>query len=257
VGKLKEIWMKVSPRTVIATASAAFAVIIAIGGCGSHSSNSVATSGPSGSATTGDAATVLKSAADALRKVTGMHVNLAVQGNVPNLLVTKLEGDISTTPQTVATGIATVLLGHTAPPQDAKFVFVDGHLYSDLGRAGTYTDFGKGKSIYNVSVLLDPKQGLANVVSKLQGASEAGTEQVNGVATTKVTGNSSADDIATLAGYKLTAKDVKTVPTTVWIASDGSSHLVQIQIHPNGDTSVTLTMSDWGKQVTATKPPTR
>ncbi len=31
-------------------------------------------------------------------------------------------------------------------------------------------------------------------------------------------------------------------------------HLVQIQIAPTKDTSVTLTMSDWGKQVTATKP---
>ncbi|TXB91730.1 LppX_LprAFG lipoprotein, partial [Mycobacterium tuberculosis] len=72
--------------------------------------------------------------------------------------------------------------------------------------------------------------------------------------TTKITGNSSADDIATLAGSRLTSEDVKTVPTTVWIASDGSSHLVQIQIAPTKDTSVTLTMSDWGKQVTATKP---
>jgi lipoprotein LprA len=247
-------WMKVLPRTVIATASAVLAVVIAIGGCGSHSSNSVASSGASASATSGDAATVLKSTADALRKVTGMHVSVAVQGNVPNLLVTKLEGDISTTPQTVATGTATVLVGQS--PQDAKFVFVDGHLYSDLGKPGSYTDFGNGKSIYNVSVLLDPKQGLANVVSKLQGASVAGTEQVNGVATTKITGNSSADDIATLAGFKLTAQDVKTVPTTAWIATDGSSHLVQLQIKPTPDTAVTLTMSDWGKQVTATKPPT-
>jgi lipoprotein LprA len=249
-------WMKVSPRTVIATASAAFAVVIAIGGCGSHSSNSVASSGASASASNSDAATVLKSAADALRKVTGMHVSLAVQGNVPNLRVTKLEGDVSDTPKTVATGTATVLLGQSESPQEAKFVYVDGHLYSDLGKADSYTDFGDGKSIYNVSVLLDPNKGLANVVSKLQGAAVAGTEQVNGVATTKITGNASADDIATLAGFKLTAKDVKTVPTTLWVASDGSSHLVQFQINPTGDTSVTLTLSDWGKQVTATKPPT-
>jgi lipoprotein LprA len=254
VGKHKEMWMKISPRTVIATASAAFVVVIAIGGCGSHSSNSVASSGASTSATSGDAANLLKSAADAMRKVTGMHVSLAVQGNVPNLRVTKVEGDISNTPQTVATGTATVLLGDS--PQDAKFVFVDGHLYSDLGQPGTYTDFGNGISIYNVSVLLDPNKGLANVLSKLQGGSVAGTEQVNGVATTKITGNSSADDIATLAGFKLTTQDVTTVPTTVWIATDGSSHLVQLQIKPTADSSVTLTMSDWGKQVTATKPPT-
>jgi lipoprotein LprA len=254
VGKQKEMWMKVSPRTVIAIASAAFAVVIFVGGCGSHSSNSIASSGASTSAASGDAATVLKSATDAMRKVTGMHVSLAVQGDVPNLRVTKLEGDVSSTPQTVASGTATLVVGPS--PQDAKFVFVDGHLYSDLGNPGSYTDFGDGKSIYNVSVLLDPGKGLANVLSKLQGASVAGTEQVNGLATTKIAGNSSADDIATLAGFKLTAQDVTTVPTTMWIATDGSSHLVQLQIKPTADTAVTLTMSDWGKQVTATKPPT-
>ena len=73
--------MKVSPRIVIASAFAAFAVVIALGGCGSHSSNSVVSSGASPSATSKDAATVLKSAADALRKATGMHVSLSVQGD--------------------------------------------------------------------------------------------------------------------------------------------------------------------------------
>ncbi|MCV7112566.1 LppX_LprAFG lipoprotein, partial [Mycolicibacterium setense] len=93
-----------------------------------------------------------------------------------------------------------------------------------------------------------------NLLANLKEASVTGSEQVNGVATTKITGNSAADDIATLAGSRLTSADVTTVPTTVWIATDGSSHLVQIKILPTPATSVTLTMSDWGKQVTATKP---
>ncbi len=243
--------MKLSPRAVTAAAAAALAVVFAIGGCSNNSSTGKSP-GTTATTSSGEAATLLKQAADAMSKVTGMHVSVAVQGDVPNLRVTKLDGDISNTPQTVATGTATLLVGKS--PQDAKFVYVDGHLYSDLGQPGTYTDFGNGASIYNVSVLLDPNKGLANLLSKLQGGSVAGTEQVNGVATTKITGNSSADDVATLAGSKLTAQSVTTVPTTVWIASDGSSHLVQVQIHPTSDTSVTLTMSDWGKTVTATKP---
>lgn len=243
--------MKLPPRTVIA---AAFVVVLAVGGCGSHNSGTGNSPGASAPASSADAATLLKSAADAMGKVTSMHVSVAVQGDVPNLRVTKLDGDVSNTPQTVATGSATLLLGKS--PQDAKFVYVDGHLYSDIGQPGTFTDFGNGKSIYNVSVLLDPNKGLAHVLSDLQGGSVSGTEQVNGVATTKITGKSSADDIAALAGSKLTAQDVTTIPTTVWIATDASSHLVQLQINPANDTSVTLTMSDWGKQVTATKPPT-
>ncbi|MCV7030594.1 LppX_LprAFG lipoprotein [Mycobacterium sherrisii] len=243
--------MKLSPRTVTATAATALALVLVIGGC---SGNSNGGKPPATTATTSsrEAATLLKQAADAMAKVTGMHVTVTVQGDVPNLRVTKLEGDISSTPQTVATGNASLIVGKTA--QQAKFVYVDGHLYSDLGQPGTYTDFGNGASIYNVSVLLDPNKGLANVLAKLQGGSVAGTEQVSGVATTKISGNSSADDIATLAGSKLTAESVTTVPTTVWIAADGSAHLVQLQIRPTNDTSVTLTMSDWGKTVTATKP---
>jgi lipoprotein LprA len=251
VANTKEMSMKRSPRTVTAVLAAALAVVLAIGGC-SNSSNTGKSPGATATNSSSEAATLLKQAADAMAKVTGMHVSVAVQGDVPNLRVTKLDGDISNTPQTVATGTATLLVGKS--PQEAKFVYVDGHLYSDLGEPGTYVDFGNGASIYNVAVLLDPSKGLANVLSKLQGGAVAGTEQVNGVATTKITGNSSADDIATLAGSKLTAESVTTVPTTVWIASDGSSHLVQLQIHPTNDTSVTLTMSDWGKTVTATKP---
>lgn len=243
--------MKLLPRTVTAAAAAALALVLVIGGC-SGNSNSGKPPGTTATTSSSEAATLLKQAADAMAKVTGMHVTVTVQGDVPNLRVTKLEGDISNTPQTVATGNASLIVGKT--PQEAKFVYIDGHLYSDLGQPGTYTDFGNGASIYNVSVLLDPNKGLANVLAKLQGGSVAGTEQVNSVATTKITGNSSADDIATLAGSKLTAESVTTVPTTVWIASDGSSHLVQLQIHPTNDTSVTLTMSDWGKTVTATKP---
>ncbi|BBX95610.1 LppX_LprAFG lipoprotein [Mycobacterium lacus] len=244
--------MKLSLRTAVAATAATLAVTLAIGGCSSNSGPGAGKSGTGVVAPNGDAATLLKQAAEAMRKVTGMHVSLAVKGNVPNLRVTKLDGDVSNTPQTVATGNATLLVGNNS--QDAKFVYVDGHLYSDLGQPGTYTDFGNGASIYNVSVLLDPNKGLANLLANLKDAAVAGTEQVNGVATTKITGNSSADNIATLAGTRLTSENVSTVPTTVWIASDGSSHLVQIQIVPTPDTSVTLTMSDWGKQVTATKP---
>lgn len=241
--------MKLSPRTV----AAALAIVVALtGGCGSKSSDSAKSSGSTASATRGEAATLLKQAADVMRKVTGMHVNVAVQGDVPNIRVTKLEGDVSNTPQTVATGVATVQVGEKS--EEAKFVFVDGHLYSDLGQPGSYTDFGNGASIYNVSVLLDPNKGLANLLTNLKNGSVAGTQQVNGVATTKITGDSSATDVATLAGTRLTDESVSTVPTIVWTASDGSSHLVQIQINPTSNTSVTLTMSDWGKQVTATKP---
>jgi lipoprotein LprA len=239
-------------QQLVAAAAAALVVLLGITGCGANRSDGAKTPASTANATSGEAATLLKQAADVMRKVTGMHLNVAVQGDVPNMRVTKLEGDVSSTPQTAATGVATVQVGEKS--EDAQFVFVDGHLYSDLGQSGAYTDFGSGASIYNVSVLLDPDKGLANLLTNLKNGSVAGTQQVNGVATTKIIGNSAASDVSTLAGTRLTDESVSTVPTTVWTASDGSSHLVQIQISPTSNTSVTVTMSDWGKQVTATKP---
>lgn len=123
--------MKHPPCSVVAAATAILAVVLAIGGCSTEGDAGKA-SDTAATASNGDAAMLLKQATDAMRKVTGMHVRLAVTGDVPNLRVTKLEGDISNTPQTVATGSATLLVGNKS--EDAKFVYVDGHLYSDLGQ---------------------------------------------------------------------------------------------------------------------------
>jgi lipoprotein LprA len=241
--------LKLWSRAGVATASAVVAVAFILTGCGTKNNSS---SGGSSSVPNVDAAATVKQAADAMRKVTGMHVSLTVQGAVPNLEVTKLDGDVSNTPQTAANGTATLTVGKN--PVDSKFVFVDGHLYSDLAEAGKFTDYGNGASIYDVSTLLDPDRGLAHILANLQNPKAVSTEQVNGIATTKITGTSSTDDVATLAGSRLSPENAPPTPTTVWIASDGSNHLVKIAIVPVENGTVTLTMSEWGKQVTATKP---
>nr|WP_306464292.1 LppX_LprAFG lipoprotein [Mycobacterium paragordonae] len=222
---------------------------LVLAGCWSPKNNS---SGSGSNAPNADAASTVKQAADAMRKVTGMHVSLTVQGAVPNLEVTKLDGDVSNTPQTVANGTATLTVGKS--PVDSKFVFVDGHLYSDVAEPGKFTDYGNGASIYEVSTLLDPDKGLAHLLANLQNPKVAGNEQVNGVATTKITGTSSTDDVATLAGSRLSPQNAPPTPTSVWIASDGSYHLVKIEITPVENGTVSMTLSEWGKQVTATKP---
>ena len=102
--------MKLSPRTVTAAAAAAFALVLTIGGCSNNSSTGKSPGPTATTSSSSEAATLLKQAADAMTKVTGMHVSVAVQGDVPNLRVTKLDGDISNTPQTVATGTATLVV---------------------------------------------------------------------------------------------------------------------------------------------------
>lgn len=241
--------LKLWSRAGVGATAAVMVMALVLAGCGSPKNNS---SGSGSNAPNADAASTVKQAADAMRKVTGMHVSLTVQGAVPNLEVTKLDGDVSNTPQTVANGTATLTVGKS--PVDSKFVFVDGHLYSDVAEPGKFTDYGNGASIYEVSTLLDPDKGLAHLLANLQNPKVAGNEQVNGVATTKITGTSSTDDVATLAGSRLSPQNAPPTPTSVWIASDGSYHLVKIEITPVENGTVSMTLSEWGKQVTATKP---
>jgi lipoprotein LprA len=241
--------LKLWSRAGVATASAVVITALVLTGCGSSKNNS---SGSGSNAPNSDAASTVKQATDAMRKVTGMHVALTVQGSVPNLEVTKLDGDVASSPQTAANGTATLTVGKNNV--DSKFVFVDGHLYSDVADPGKFTDYGNGASIYDVSTLLNPDKGLAHILANLQNPKAGGNEQVNGIATTKITGTSSTDDIATLAGSRLSLENAPPTPTTVWIASDGSFHLVKIEITPVENGTVSMTLSDWGKQVTATKP---
>ena len=133
--------MKLWSRAGVAAASAVVAAALVITGC--SSSDHGATKGGSTTPANVDAANAVKQAADAMRKVTGMHVSLTVQGAVTNLAVTKLDGDVSSTPQTVATGTATLTVGKKNV--DSKFVFVDGHLYSDVADPGKYADLATAR----------------------------------------------------------------------------------------------------------------
>jgi lipoprotein LprA len=247
--------MNVRSRAAVA---AIVAVAVAFTGCSSKS-NSGSSGGSSGSASTtsasanADAASLVQHSADAMKQLTGVHMSLVVQGNIPNLSVSKVDADLSDTPKAVGNGTATVKIGNASV--DAKFVFVDGHLYSDAAKPGSFTDYGDGASIYPVSVMLDPNKGIANLLAKLSNPTNAGSDTINGVQTTKITGTSSSNDVATISGSRIAPAKATTVPTTVWIATDGSYHAVQVEIDPPGG-SVTATFSDWNKQVTATKPTT-
>ena len=44
------------------------------------------------------------------------------------------------------------------------------------------------------------------------------------------------------------------MPGTVWVEKDGDHKLVQARVEPSSDTSMQMTLSDWNKPVTVTKP---
>jgi len=245
--------MKVRFKMAIA-AAAAFG--LALTACGTEESTPAGESSAAEGTTSGaDASELVSQSAAAMKDLTGAHITMNVEGKVPNLKVTTLEADVTNTPAVAATGEATIQMGGDKT-QTTKLVYVDGHLYSDVAEPGNFFDYGDGNSIYNLSVILDPSNGLANALSKLKDPKEAGSETIDGTATTKIEATASTDDVAVLAGARKAPENSQEWPVTVWIADDAPHYLVQAQITVGNadDATVTMTLSDFGKEVTVEKP---
>ncbi|BDD81167.1 lipoprotein LprA [Tsukamurella pulmonis] len=238
-------------RPALVAASTALAFTLALTGCSDKGGSSAASdTTASAVAADTDASALLRSAAEASKKVTSAHFVVEVAGTVPNLPITKVDGDLQVKPVTRATGTATVDIGGTS---EGKFTYTDGHMYAAL-MGDKYVDYGDGASIYDVSALFDEKKGLPNILTKVTGAKAAGSETIDGQETTKITGTAPATEIAAISGSRVDPDKSVPVPTTVWVQSSGEQQVVRIQVKPSDDGTVTLTFSKWGQKVTVTKP---
>jgi lipoprotein LprG len=197
-----------------------------------------------------DAATLLKQSAETTKSQTSVHLKLAVQGEIKDLPIESLEGDLTNTPAVAAQGKADILfLGQKLEGVD--FVVVDGTLYGAITAGGSFQDFGPAADIYDVSAILSPDKGLANVLSHFNDPKSDGRETINGTDTVRVVGTVSADAVNAIAPQIAATGPV---PGTAWITEDGDHELVQAKLEPSSGNSVTMTMSDWGKPVTVNKP---
>jgi lipoprotein LprG len=198
-----------------------------------------------------DATTLLKQSSETTKSQTSVHLKLTVQGQIPDLPIESLEGDLTNTPATAAQGKADLnFLGQKL--EGVGFIVADGILYGAL-TAGSYQDFGPAADVYDVSSILSPTAGLANVLANFSDPKADGRETINGVNTVRVTGNVSADAVNKIAPQ---IKATGPVPGTAWIEEDGDHKLMQSKLEPSSGNSVTMTLSDWGKPVTVTKPAT-
>jgi lipoprotein LprG len=196
-----------------------------------------------------DAATLLKESADTTRSQTSVHLLLTVQGEIKELPIETLEGDLTNTPAVAAQGKADIIfLGQKL--EGVEFIVAEGNLFGAI-TAGSFQDFGPAADIYDVSAILSPQNGLANVLSNFSDAKADGRESLNGVDTVRVTGTVSADAVNKIAPQ---IGATGPVPGTAWIAEEGDHKLVQAKLEPSSGNSVTMTLSDWGKAVTVTKP---
>jgi lipoprotein LprG len=231
--------MQIMQTRLLAIFAALFTAAALLAGCSSSEDNK----------NLPDAATLLKQSAETTRNQSSVHLLLTVQGDIPEFPIETLEGDLTTKPAVAAQGKANILfLGQRL--EGVNFVVVDGILYGAIS-AGTFQDFGPAADIYDASVLLSPDKGLANVLSNFSDPKADGRETINGVKTVRVTGTVSIDAVNKIVP-QLGATG--SVPGTAWIAEEGNHELIQAKLEPKQDTSLTMTLSDWGKPVTVTKP---
>jgi lipoprotein LprG len=237
--------MQTRPRFAVQSLLATFfAATALVAGCSSSSSTETST------APLPDAAQVLQESAASTKAQQSVHLLLTVQGTIDGLPIEKLDGDLTNTPEVAAEG-TTDLIAFGQKIEDAKFVVADGNLYAALTPGDPLSNYGPAEKIYDISAILNPDTGLANVLANFSDAKADGRESIGGTEGVRVTGTVSADAVNKIAPQ---LKATGPVPGTAWITEDGNHTLLQAKLEPTPGNSVTMTLTDWGKQVTVTKP---
>jgi len=219
--------------------TALFAAAVLLAGCSSSEKSTESLP---------DAETLLKDSTTSTQNLKSVHLNLTVEGEIQNFPVKTLTGDLTNVPAVAGQG--NTKLTFQGSDVDANFVVIDGTLYVALS-GDSYIDMGPAADVYDIAAILSPDRGLANVLANFTDAKSESTETINGVETVKITGKVNADAVNKIAPP---IKATEPVPGTAWIAKDGDHKLVQAKLEPSEGNSVQMTLSDWDKPVTVTKP---
>ncbi len=228
-------------RRIFAVFAALSLATALVGGCSSPSKGS--------SKPLPDAANLVKQSSQTTKNLTSVHLVLSVNGKIKGLPVKTLTGDLTTTPSTAAKGSGTIMFGDS--PIDVQFVVINGQLYAALS-GDQWSDFGPAAKIYDLSAILNPSTGLANMLANLSDAKAEARENMNGQDTIRITGKVSVDAVNKLASQ---LKATQPLPATVWIQENGNHELVQSQLDQSSGNSVQMALSNWNQPVTVTKPP--
>ncbi|HZQ33889.1 MAG TPA: LppX_LprAFG lipoprotein [Mycobacterium sp.] len=230
-------------RTAIALLAGLALSTALVAGCSKSSNKSQSTEGLP------DAATLVKQSQQTTSNLKSAHVDITVTGTIEGFPIKTLTGDLTNTPAVAAKGHTKVSLG--GDDADVDFVVLDGTLYGSLD-PGIWNSFGPAVNVYDVSTILNPSAGLANVLANLSNPKTEGQQTINGVNTVEITGDVTADTVKKIAPkLKVTGN----VSTTVWIRADGNHDLVQAKLEPSSGNSIQMTLSNWNQPVNVEKPP--
>jgi len=224
-------------RRIIAILATLLAAALLVSGCSKKSSDPLP-----------DAAGLLKQSIATTKALTSAHLEIVVNGKIDGLPVKKLSGDLTNVPAVAISGSSTISMGGS--DVDVQLVVVDGTLYAAL-TPNSWLDMGPAAEVYDPSVILNPDDGLANMLTAISDPKSEGFETIGGVPTVKITGQVRADAVNKLIPQ---LKASGPIPATAWIEKDAPNQLVQAQVDQSDGNNVQLTLSEWDKPVTVTKP---
>lgn len=176
------------------------------------------------------------------------HLEIAVTGKIDGLPIKTLSGDLTNVPSVAVKGSSTISMGGS--DVDVELVVLDGTLYAAL-TPNSWLDMGPAAEVYDPSVILNPDAGLANMLSNITDATSASFETIGGVPSVKITGKVGSEAVNKLIPQ---LKASAPLPATMWIEKDAPHQLVQAQVDQSEGNAVMLTLSEWDKPVTVTKP---
>jgi len=195
-----------------------------------------------------DAAGLVQQSIQTTKGLKSAHLEIAVTGKLEGLPLKNLSGDLTNVPATAVKANAKVVMGGS--DIDADLVVLDGTLYAAL-TPDNWLDMGPAAEVYDPSVILTADTGLANLLGSFSEAKSQGFETIGGVPTVKITGKVTPDAVNKLIPR---LKATSPLPATVWIEKDAPNQMVQAELEQSAGNSVLLTLSDWDKPVTVTKP---
>lgn len=195
-----------------------------------------------------EAAGLVQQSIEATKKLSSAHLEIAVTGKIDGLPLKTLSGDLTNVPSVAVKGKSTISMGGS--DVDVELVVLDGTLYAAL-TPNNWLDMGPAVDIYDPSVILNPDAGLANMLANVTNAASEASEDVGGVPTVRITGEVGAAAVNKLIPQ---LKASGPLPATVWIEKDAPHQLVQAKVDQSAGNSVSLTLSEWDKPVTVTKP---
>jgi hypothetical protein len=125
--------------------------------------------------------------------------------------------------------------------------FVVSVKFVSIGATGYMTDPFSGRwtpapadLVYNATYLFDREQGVAQIVRNLEGLAHAGEAKIDGVETTQLSGEVTADRLKVLTGGALAGDRVR---VDVWIARDGDAlHQLRLMEVSSAKRPVTWTL---------------